>query len=93
MASSPIQVFCWEITHSRFYTGVIKWMDEGIVEAYSHPPSGDRFFWVNNSNRSPNFRNIPVILVDKDGIIRADIPIRGRRNDIEQVCNSRFLWW
>jgi photosystem II CP47 chlorophyll apoprotein len=43
----------------------------------------------------PFFETFPVILVDKDGIIRADIPFRRAESkySIEQVGISRFLWW
>jgi photosystem II CP47 chlorophyll apoprotein len=69
---------------------------DGIAEAWlGHPIFRDKEGRELTVRRN-FFETFPVILVDKDGIIRADIPFRRAESkySIEQVGVSvDFLWW
>jgi photosystem II CP47 chlorophyll apoprotein len=41
------------------------------------------------------FETFPVVLLDKDGVVRADVPFRRAESkySIEQVGVSIILWW
>jgi photosystem II CP47 chlorophyll apoprotein len=60
---------------------------DGIAEALGHPIFRDKEGRELTVRRMPAFETFPVILVDKDGIIRADIPFRRAESkySIEQV--------